>query len=393
MQLNAIQQALAEAGLDGWLFCDFHHRDPMAYRILGLDPAPMATRRWFYLIPAEGEPVKLSHKVEPRRLEPLPGRQEYYLPWTELHEKLKTMLEGKRRMAMQYSPLNNIPYVSVVDAGTVELVRSSGVEVVSSADLVQRFEAVIDQAGLESHRETGDAVQRIKDEAFALMGKAIRDSGPITECQVKDFILARFEEEGLTSDGAVPIVGFNDHPADPHFEPTAETDYRLHHGDTILIDLWARRKEPPGIYYDVTWCGFVGQQPPAKYLEIFDVACRARDAALNFVRERIGSGIECRGYEVDRVARKVVEEAGYAERFLHRTGHSIGVEVHGNGANIDDLETKDERRLVPGICFSIEPGIYLEGEMAVRTEIDVFITPSGQVEVYGPIQKELILIG
>jgi Xaa-Pro aminopeptidase len=206
-------------------------------------------------------------------------------------------------------------------------------------------------------------------------------------------ILARFEEEGLTSDGASPIVGFNDHPADPHFEPTEENAYQLHHGDTILIDLWARRKEPPGVYYDVTWCGFAGRQPPALYLEIFRTVCRARDAALDFVRERIEGRRPCKGYEVDRVCRKVVEEAGHGPAFLHRTGHSIGREVHGNGANIDDLETRDERSLVPGTCFSIEPGIYLEGRMAARTEIDVFITPAGGVEVHGPIQKDLILIG
>ena len=268
MQLTAIQQALRAAQLDGWLFCDFHHRDPMAYRILGLDDESMTTRRWFYFVPAEGEPVKLAHKVEPGKLEPLPGRQEHYLAWTELHSKLKSILEGRSRVAMQYSPLNNIPYVSVVDAGTVELVRSMGPEVVSSADLVQQFETVTDAAGFRSHCDTGQLVQGIKDEAFDLMGKAIRDSGPISEYQVKEFILARFEEEGLTSDGASPIVGFNDHPADPHFEPTEENAYALHHGDTILVDLWARWMQPPGIYYDVTWCGFVGKTPPALYVEI-----------------------------------------------------------------------------------------------------------------------------
>jgi len=393
MELPKIQNALREAGFDGWLFCDFHNRDAMAYRILGLDESAMATRRWFYFVPAEGEPVKLAHRVEPGKLESLPGRQEHYLAWTELHEKLGGMLRGHAKVAMQYSPMNNIPYVSMVDAGTVELVRSNGVEVVSSADLVSKFEAVIDEAGHASHRETASVVQRVKDEAFALMGKAIHDSGPITEYQVKEFILARFKEEGLTADGHCPIVGFNDHPADPHFEPTEENAYELHHGDTILIDLWARRLDPPGIYYDVTWCGFVGESPPALYVEIFGAVCRARDAALAFVRERIESGQPCRGFEVDQVSRRVIEEAGHGPAFLHRTGHSIGREVHGNGANIDDLETRDDRMLVPGTCFSLEPGIYLEGRMAVRTEIDVFITPGGSVEVYGPIQKDLILIG
>lgn len=393
MDLAAVQEALREAGMDGWLFCDFHNRDPLAYRILGLDETAMSSRRWFYFVPAEGEPVKLCHKVEPGKLAALPGRQEHYLPWTELHEKLKAMLAGQGKVAMQYSPLNNIPYISIVDAGTVELVRQCGAEVVSSADLVQRFEAVMDHAGFESHRQTGEVVQGIKNEAFALMDKAIRDSGPITEFQVMEFILARFAEEGLTSDGAKPIVGFNDHPADPHFEPTRENAYALHHGDTVLIDLWARREHPQGVYYDITWCGFVGQSPPVLYQEIFDVVRRARDAALELVRQRFASGQACRGYEVDQAARDVVVAAGYGEAFLHRTGHSIGREVHGNGANLDNLETKDDRLLVPGTCFSIEPGIYLEGRMAVRSEIDVFLTPDGSVEVYGPIQKELVLIG
>ena len=393
MDLAAIQSALYEAGLDGWLFCDFHHRDPIAYRILGLDESSKTSRRWFYLVRTEGEPLKLAHRVEPGKLESLPGRQEHYLAWTELHEQLKKMLGGLNRVAMQYSPMNNIPYVATVDAGTIELVRSSGVEVVTSADLVQKFEAVTDDEGYRSHRGAGDAVQRIKDEAFSLMDKAIHDSGPITEVQVRDFIVTRFEEEGLTNDGDSPIVGFNDHPADPHFEPKPEIAYTLHHGDTILIDLWARRRQPPGIYYDITWCGFVGTSPPALYQEIFGTVCRARDAALEFVRQRVEAGEPCRGCEVDQVTRRVVEEAGHGEVFLHRTGHSIGREVHGNGANIDNLETRDERLLVPGSCFSIEPGIYLEGRMAVRTEIDVFITPAGSVEVCGPIQKELILIG
>jgi Xaa-Pro aminopeptidase len=393
MDLGKIQQALNESEVDGWLFYDFHHRDPIAYRILGLDIGVMTTRRWFYFVPTTGEPVKLSHQVEPGKLDTLPGRQEHYLAWTELHEKLRAMLEGVGTVAMQYSPMNNIPYVSLVDAGTIELVRDCGPRVVTSADLVQRFEAVTDDAGFASHRETGSIVQAIKDEAFELMNKAIHDSGPITEFEVKEFILARFDEEGLTPDGASPIVGFNDHPADPHFEPTAENAYALHHGDTILIDLWARRLDPPGIYYDITWCGFAGETPPALYREIFSAVCRARDAALELVRERFAAGRPCRGYEVDQVCRRVVEESGHGEAFLHRTGHSIGREVHGNGANIDNLETRDDRLLVPGTCFSIEPGIYLKNRMAVRSEIDVFITLAGTVEVCGPIQQDLILIG
>jgi Xaa-Pro aminopeptidase len=393
MDLAAIQHELYEAGLDGWLFCDFHHRDLMAYRILGLDDSKMTTRRWFYLIPTEGEPSKLSHRVEAGKLELLPGRQQYYLAWTELHDQLQRMVGGLGKLAMQYSPMNNIPYVSVVDAGTVELIRSFGVEVVTSADLIQKFETVTDDDGYRSHREAGDAVQRIKDEAFTLMDKTIRDSGPITEYDVREFILTRFGEEGLTTDSDSPIVGFNDHPADPHFEPQKESAYSLHHGDTILIDLWARRIQPAGIYYDITWCGFVGENPPALYQEIFGVVCKARDAALELVQRRFEQGEPCRGCELDEAARQVVVDAGHGAAFLHRTGHSIGRRVHGNGANIDNLETRDDRMLLPGTCFSIEPGIYLTGRIAVRTEIDVFITPAGSVEVSGPIQRELVLIG
>lgn len=393
MDLDAIRGALREAGLDGWLFYDFHHRDEMAYRILGLDPHAQTTRRWFYLVPASGEPVKLSHKVEPTKLEPLPGRQEHYLPWTELHDKLRAMLDGIGKLAMQYSPMGNIPYVSVVDAGTLELIRSFGCEVVSSADLIQRFEAVTDDAGLDTHRRAGEVVQRVKDEAYERLGRALTDGERITEFDVRELILGRFEEAGLTSDGASPIVGFNDHPADPHFEPTAENAYVLGRNDTILIDLWARRKSPPGLYYDVTWCGYAGERPPAEYEKIWNVAREARDRALDFVRDRMAAGTPTHGWEVDRVSRAVVEEAGYGERFLHRTGHSIGFEVHGNGANIDNLETKDDRMLMPGTCFSIEPGIYLEGRMAVRTEIDVILTPAGEVEVFGPIQRDLIRVG
>jgi Xaa-Pro aminopeptidase len=393
MDLVAIQSALQKDGLDGWLFCDFHHRDPMAYAILGLDTSSMTTRRWFYYIPAKGEPVKLSHTVEPRKLDPLPGRQEFFLGWKELHEKLAAMLGKPRKIAMQYSPDNNIPYVAVVDAGTVELVRSFGHEVLTSAGLVQQFEAVSGEQGLRSHEWAAERVQRIKDEAFKLMDDALRGGREVTEYEVKEFIVSRFEQEGMTNDGDSPIVGFNDHPADPHFEPTEAGTYKLHHGDTILVDLWARRNDPPGIYYDITWCAFAGQEPPSLYVEIFDTVRRARDAAVDFVRRRLDEGAACHGWEIDDACRKVVIDAGFGEHFVHRTGHSIGTSVHGNGVNIDNLETKDERTIVPGICFSIEPGIYLQGKMAVRTEIDVFVTPAGKPEIFGAVQDELLLIG
>jgi Xaa-Pro aminopeptidase len=379
--------------LDGWLFCDHHRRDPMAYRILGLPEHGMATRRWFYFIPAAGEPVKLAHRVEPKALSALPGRQEHYLAWTELHQKLKSMVGGAKSIAMQYSPDNNIPYIGLVDAGTVELIRSFGPVVATSADLVQQFEATFGDEGLRSHTWAGERVNRIKNETFAAMAKALSSGAAVTEYEFKEQIVRRFKEEGVTSDGDSPIVGFNDHPADPHFEPTREGAYTLKKGDTILLDLWARRVEPTGIYYDITWCAFAGTSPPAKYVEIFRVARDARDAAVAFVSKRLDAGSPVHGYEVDDACRKVVEGAGYGAYFLHRTGHSIGTTVHGNGANIDNLETKDERLIVPGTCFSVEPGIYLEGSMAVRTEVDVFVTTAGKAEVIGEAQRELVLLG
>ena len=393
MKLDAIQAALQRQQLDGWLFTDHHRRDPMAYRILGLEEHGMASRRWWYFVPAAGSPVKLAHRVEPRKLDSLPGRQDHYLAWTELHAKLRGIVSGSKRIAMQYSPNNDIPYVGLVDAGTIELIRSFGPEIASSADLVQEFEAVVGEEGYESHVWAGERVQRIKDEAFAAMSKALRDRTRLTEFEAQQRIVRSFEEEGLTCDGESPIVGFNDHPADPHFEPTAENAYVLKAGDTVLLDLWARRADPVGIYYDITWCAFAGREPGAKYREIWDVVRRARDAAASFVALRLDAGTPTRGAEVDDACRAVVRDAGYAEFFLHRTGHSIGTSVHGNGANIDNLETRDQRLIGPGTCFSIEPGIYLAGSMGVRAELDVFVTPGGKAEIVGAVQHDLVLLG
>ncbi len=392
MDLNRIQQAIQEKGIDGWLFYDFHHLDAMAYRILGLDPSKFTTRRWFYLIPAKGTPVRLVSAVEAGKLDSLPGAKIVYRAWEELHEGIKKILKNTPKIAMQYSPNNNIPYVSVVDGGTIELIRSFGAEIVSSADLVQTFEAIIDETGYRAHLEAGEKVQRIKDEAFELIKNKIHSNQVVTEYEVQQFIVSRFNEEGLTDDGDHPIVGVNDHPADPHFEPTPENTYPIKTGDTLLIDLWAKKNAAAGIYYDITWCGYIGDNPPAKYVEIFNTVRDARNAARDFIRAKFHYNEPCYGYEVDDVCRKVVVDAGYGKYFVHRTGHSIGCEVHGNGVNIDNLETKDERQLVPGICFSIEPGIYLPGEMAVRSEINVFITMDREVVVAGAEQEELILL-
>jgi Xaa-Pro dipeptidase len=391
MELDRIQQALRERGIGGWLFCDFHSRDHLAYRILGLDPTKMTTRRWFYFIPAKGEPRRLVHSVEKGRLDSLLGSKQVYLAWEQLHASLKKMLGRPKKIAMQYSPKNNIPYVSMVDAGIVELVRSFGHKVVTSADLVQLFEATISEEGYHLHKEAGVIVDRIRSEAFERIGTAIAGRNRLTEYDLQQFIMRRFKESGLVTDDP-PIVGSNDHPADPHFEPTESNSRTFKQGDTVLIDLWAKKNVPGGIYYDITWVGFIGDAPSSKYAELFGVVRSARDAAIEFVKSKFAGREKCYGWQVDDVCRGVVKKAGYGKYFVHRTGHSIGEEVHGNGVNIDNLETKDERQLLPGCCFSIEPGIYLEGEMAVRTEVNVFIKHNGEAEVTGEIQRELVRI-
>ncbi len=394
MDLQAIQEAVRQADVDGWLFYDFHNREHVAYRVLGLDIEQMTTRRWFYWVPAQGEPVRLVHGVEVSRLDDLPGPKRVYSTWEQLRENLGAILGEASTAAMQYSPMCDIPYVSLVDAGTVELVREAGgVEVVSSADLVSMFEATFGEEGLASHRRAMELVHRIKDEAFAKIGEAIADASPVTEYDIARFILDRFEAEGLTPGHDVPIVGIGGHPANPHFEPTPENARPFGPDQTILIDLWAREKSPEAIFADVTWCGYSGDAPPEEYLTIWKAVTGARDAACELVLDRFEKGQPLEGWEVDDASRSVVEAAGYGEHFIHRTGHSIGHEVHGNGANIDNYETRDRRKILPGTAFSIEPGIYLEGKMAVRTEVDVIITPDGEAEVSGPVQDGLIQVG
>jgi len=392
MDIGKIQQSLAEIGADGWLLYDFHNRDPIAYRVTGMDFGKFTSRRWFYWIPSKGEPVRLAHRVEPTKLDSLPGKLMHYLSWKELHECLKGILGSSKKVAMQYSPTANIPYVSTVDGGTIDLIRSVGCEVVSSADLVQEFESLLDEDGFKSHVEAGNRIQKIKDAAFEEIGRSLKAGSDLTEYDLQQFIVRGFEENGLDCMSEYPIVGIDDHPADPHFEPQPEGSYAFKPGSMILIDLWAKLKKPGAIFYDITWCGFVGENPPEKYVEIWNTVRDARKAAVDFVRKRFADRTPVYGWEVDDACRNVVKEAGWGDYFIHRTGHSIGEEVHGNGVNIDNLETRDERLLVPGICFSIEPGIYLKNEMAVRSEIDVFITPSGEVKVIGAQQEDLILI-
>ena len=391
MNLDQIQSALRERKLGGWLLCDFRNRDQLAYRILGLDSTKMCTRRWFYFIPAKGEPRRLVHTVEKGKLDTLPGRKQIFLSWEELHSALRKMLGSPKKIAMQYSPKNNIPYVSIVDAGIVELVRSFGHKVVSSADLVQLFEALIGEEGYRLHTEAGVLVDRIRAEAFDQIRLAVSSQNGMTEYDVQQYIVRRFHESGLVT-ADPPMVGTNDHPADPHFETSPANARPFKHGDTVLIDLWAKKNVPGAIYYDITWVGVVGAEAPGKYVKIFNVVKRARNAAMEFTKEKFAKRQPCYGWQIDDACRGVVRKAGYEKRFLHRTGHSIGEEVHGNGVNIDNLETKDERQVMPGSLFSIEPGIYLEGEMAVRTEVNMFVRHDGVPEVTGEVQEELVMI-
>ncbi len=392
MKIEEIQKVIVNFGLDGWLFYDFHNRDKIGMKILSFPTHGLATRRWFYLIPAEGEPIKLVHRVEPDKLDHLPGKKFYYSGWIELHDRLKEILGSPKKIAMQYSPLNAIPYISIVDAGTIELIRSFGHEVVSSADLVQIFEALIDERTIQTHFEAGKLVDETLDEAFEEIRKAIRAVKYKTEYEIQQFILKRFYDKGLISNEDPPIVGVNDHPANPHFYPTPENTREIKPGDKLLIDLWAKKNEPGAIFYDITWCAYIGDEPPEDYVKIFHIVRDARREALAFLQSRLNQNQEVAGWEVDEVARKYIQERGYGEFFTHRTGHSIGENVHGNGANIDNFETQDLRKLVPGCLFSLEPGVYIQGKMGVRSEVNVYINSDKKAIITGREQEELVLI-
>ena len=391
-RIAAIQQALRESdGLDGWLFYDFRVSDPLAYRVLLLDPARHVTRRWYYWIPAQGDPVKLLHRIEPHALDELPGQDRLYVSWDEQRTALASILKGCRRIAMQYSPLNAVPYISRVDAGTIELIRSFGAEVVSSADLVQRFEAVWTEEQRASHEYATVALRRIVDEAFAHVAASVLKGRSLTEYELQQFILARIGDAGMTTSSA-PIAAVDAHSADPHYGPSAVGSSPIGRDCLVLIDLWAKRREPGSVYGDITWTGYTAGRAPDKQQTVFAAVRRGRDAALAFVRERAAHGRLPFGWEVDEVCRNEIRQAGYGDFFVHRTGHSIGEEVHGNGANIDNLETRDSRRLMPRTCFSIEPGVYLPGEFGIRSELDVYLSHR-EALVYGqPLQTEIVAI-
>jgi len=389
VRLAEIQAAFTEEGLDGWLFFDHHRRDPLAYRVLQFTPGSMVTRRWFYFIPATGEPRGLAHRIEADTLRELPGKTAFYAGWKELVDGIRSLLSGARRVAMQYSPNCAVPYVAMVDAGTVELVRGLDVEVVTSANLIQYFESRWSAEQLEAHLEAGRRVDRIRAQTFRRISEKVRAGERITEWQIQQFVLARFRDEGLFTDHG-PDVAVNANASNPHYEPKQDACSEIRKGDFVLLDMWAKLDKPEGVYYDITWTGYCGEQPPSEVENVFGVVREARDRAVRRVVDAVAAKQILRGYEVDDAARACVREAGYAQYFFHRTGHSIGSEVHGTGANMDNLETHDERKIIPWTCFSVEPGIYLPA-FGIRSEVDVFVDDQG-ARVTGEIQRSIVLL-
>jgi Xaa-Pro dipeptidase len=386
--INEIQTDLRTAKLDGWLFYDFRGRDPIAQGILQLPPG-MRTRRWYYFVPAKGTPRKLVHKIETESLAALPGDTLFYAGQEELRKNLGKLLGRAKNVAMQYSPKNAIPYVAMVDAGTVELVRSTGVKVVSSADLVQKYEACWSEAQLESHLAAGAVIDRVVRVAFELAANNVREKKTFTEYDLKQWILKEFESAGISVDQG-PDIAVGPHASDPHYGPTPETASPIREGDLLLLDVWGKMKAAGSVYYDITWVGYLGAKVPEKMAKIFGIVREARDKAVDLIQSSVAAGKPLQGWQVDMAARKVIEKAGYGKYFFHRTGHNIGQTVHGNGVNMDGLETHDVRHLIPKTCNSIEPGIYLP-EFGIRSEVNMYIGEK-EARVTGAVQKEILAL-
>jgi Xaa-Pro aminopeptidase len=404
MDLEAIQSALRSQKLDGWLFYDHHHRDPIAYRILGLDEHSFVSRRWYCFIPAHGEPKKLVHRIESGKLDAVPGSTKQYSSWQELEAELSAMLSGATKIAMQYSPRNAIMYVSMVDAGTMELVRSFGKEVVSSADLVSLFEAVLTDEQVATHYAAQRGLDRVLAAGWQHIGDAVRAGRSLTEFQVVEFLLQGIAREGLWTDHG-PNCSAGPNSADSHYEPTQQSSRQIQQGDFILIDIWAKLADPQdaklgrsdAVWYDITWTGVIGRAPSEREQLVFHTVRDARDAAIKAVEDAYATGTPIAGWQADDAARGVIRAAGFGEWFTHRTGHNIATELHGNGAHLDNLETHDERLLLPDTCFSVEPGIYFPGEFGVRNEVDMMTRSARGAEpakavVTGPRQNELLRI-
>lgn len=391
-RIRSIQDTLAAEKIDGWLFYDFWKRNEFAQRILEYPRHILNTRRFFYYIPAKGEPRKLVHSIERWNLDHLPGEKTIYLSWQSLGEGLGKVLAGAKVVAMEYSPGNAIPYISKVDAGTVEAVRKAGVEIVSSMNLTQFFESRWTEEAYRDNLETARVMRGIVDETFGFMKAGILAKRRTTEYDVQQFMLGRFKANGLVTLEA-PNCSVNANSGNPHYEPTKDVHTELKEGDFVLIDLWAKKDKPGSTYNDITWTGFLGSSVPEKYRKVFEVVRDARDAAVTLLERSFAAGKTVRGCDVDDASRKVIADAGYGEYFIHRTGHSITEDLHGSGANMDNLETKDERTIIPETSFSVEPGIYFMGDFGIRSEINVYITKDRRVVVPGePRQRELVAI-
>jgi Xaa-Pro aminopeptidase len=388
MDLSAIQHALRERNIDAWLFYDHHHRDAIAYRVLGLPENLMVTRRWYYLIPAKGEPTKLVHKIEAGHLDSLPGAKKQYAGWQELFDCIKQMLAPHRDIAMQYSPNNVVFTISLVDAGTADLIRGLGKTIVSAADLIAQFESTWTDEQIKTHFEARDSIDAITAEAFKEIGRRVRNGGT-HEHEIQKWILEAFSRENLITDDP-PVVAVNANSGNPHYDPSAAHPVPIRDGDFVLLDIWGKKNKPGAVYYDITWVGIVGKPPSARQQEIFKIVRDARDLGVKTVQDAVSAGKPICGWQVDQAVRGHIKKAKYGDYFIHRTGHSIGTDVHSNGANMDDLEIHDERRILPNSCFSIEPGIYLP-EFGVRLEIDVLVRAT-TAEVTGRIQTEIVTI-
>ena len=391
LSIDAVQQALEEDGIDAWLLYDFHGSNPIANRVAGLSSSSkLATRRWYYLIPAKGAPRGLVHAIERHNLDGLPGEKRAYAGRQQLADGLRLLLGGVKRVAMEYSPGNAIPYVSRVDAGTVEAVRDSGAEVVSSGDLVQRFEAVWTDEAYKTHVAASDRLYRIKDRTFALVRERLASGAAMNEYETQQRMLEWFESEGLETNDP-PIVAAQENAGDPHYGPTRDASRAIRPGEIVLLDLWGKLPQAGAVFADITWVGFTGARVPDEFARAFAAAAAGRDAAVELVQSSVRDGRDLRGFQVDRACRDVIERLGYGAQFIHRTGHSLGEEVHGNGVHMDDYETHDDRRLIPGTGFTIEPGVYTD-RFGVRTEINMFVSER-EARVTGERQKEIVTLG
>lgn len=392
LAIAPIQAALMADGLDAWLLYDFRGQNPIGAELTEVNKqgGHLATRRWFYLIPSSGEPRKLVHAIERNSLAHLPGATTKYAGRDQLESGLKQILSGVKRVAMEYSPGAAIPYVSRVDAGTVELVRDAGADVVSSGDLVQRFATMWDDEAVASHRTASDKLYRVKDRAFEAVASRLRDRVPTNEYEIQQLMAGWFRDEGLVTDSE-PNVSAAGNAGNPHYLPTADANRPINRDEIVLLDLWGKLDRPGAVFADITWMGYAGKQVPAEYQRAWEAVRGARDAGVRLVQERVRAGKEVRGWEVDRAAATVLRDAGYGNAILHRTGHSLGdAAVHGNGVNMDDYETHDDRRLLPGTGFTIEPGVYFD-TFGIRSEINMIVF-AHDAAVTGPLQTEIVTL-